>query len=69
MSFLKIAAAIMLVLLFSAAGWVLSHLQQIKCDLLANDLMPRPTPRRNFLFLLTVAFIALSGLLIGFLLN
>ena len=59
----------MLVLLLGAAGWALSHLQRIKRDLLANDLMPQPTPRRNFLFLLTVAFLALSGLLIGFLLH
>lgn len=69
MEVLKIAAAIMLVLLLGAAGWALTHGRRIKRELISNDLMPQPVPRRNFLFLLTAAFLALSGLLISFLLH
>lgn len=69
MELLRIAATILLVLLLGAASWTLTHWRRIKKELIANDLMPQATPSHNFLLFLSVAFIALSGLLIGFLLH
>ena len=62
MEVLKIAAAIMLALLLGAAGWTLTHLRKIKRNLIANDLMPKPIPRQNFLFRLTADFLGVSAL-------
>jgi hypothetical protein len=66
---LKIAAALALVVLLGAAGWGLTHWRKIKGELLANDLMPRPGPDANVVLLYTVAFLALSGLMLFFLLS
>ena len=67
MPVLKIAAAVLLVLLLGGVGWILTHLRRIKRELLANNAMPRPGPGSNLLFLLVIVFIALSGLMIAFL--
>ena len=69
MEVLKIAAALMLVLLLAAAGWTLTHWRKIKRELVSDDLMPQPIPGENLLLLLTVAFLGLSGLLCAFLLH
>lgn len=66
---IKIAAAFMLVILLCLAGWTLTHLGRIKSQLIANDLMPRETPRNNFLIMLSAAFIAICVLLLAFLRN
>ena len=67
MLFLKCVAAVALVALFSLAIWGITHLRGIRRELEANDALPRPVPRTNFLLFLSVVFIALSSLLIAFL--
>ncbi len=66
---LKIFAAIALVILVAAAFWALVHLGKIKRALQAKDAMPQPVPATNFVLWLTILFIGLASLLIGYLLS
>lgn len=64
---LKIAAAFFLLVLLAAIGWIVTHLRKIKRELIANEAMPRPGPRANFLLFVSVVLIGLSSLLIVYL--
>ena len=69
MDLLKIVAALLLMLLLGAVGWALTHVRRIKRELIADEAMPKPGPRANFLILLIAVLTGLSGLLIAFLVH
>ena len=69
MDLLKVVAALLLVLLLGAVGWALTHVRRIKRELIADEAMPKPGPRANFLILHIAVLTGLSGLLIAFLVH
>ena len=69
MDVLKCAAALLLIILLGGVGWILTHLRKIKRELVADEAMPKPGPRTNFLILLIAVLTGLSGLLIAFLVH
>ena len=66
MIILKIVAAVVLVILFAAAAWGLTHVGRIRRSLEASDAMPEPVPGTNFLLWLSILVIGLASLLLGY---
>ena len=64
---LKIVAAIFLIIILGALGWIATHLRRINREIVADEALPKPGPRTNFLILLCVVLTGLLGLLISFL--
>ena len=67
MPVLKVAAAIFLLIILGTLGWIATHLRKIKREVVADEAMPKPGPRTNFLILLCVVLTGLLGLLTTFL--
>ena len=66
---LKVAAALLLVVLLSLIGWAVTHLRKIKQTLERDGALPKSGPQANIIVLLTVVLSALCALLIAFLLS
>ncbi len=64
MTAVKVVTAVVLLGLLVGLGWVVTHLSKIKRELQADEAMPKPSPRTNFLLLVTVVLTALIGLMI-----
>jgi hypothetical protein len=63
---LKWAAGLLLVILLGVAGWILSHWQKIRCELINDEALPKPAPHNNIFVLLTVVTLALASLLVAY---
>jgi hypothetical protein len=61
---MRAVALSILFVLWGVVIWVVVHQRQIKREIRANDAMPRPVARTNFLLFLGVTVLALSGLLL-----
>jgi hypothetical protein len=64
MTVIKAVAAVALAGLLVGLGWIVTHLTRIKRELRADEAMPKPSPRTNFLLLASVVVTALIGLMI-----
>ncbi len=66
---LKWVAGLLLAILLGVAGWILSHWQKIRRELIKDEAFPKPAPRNNILVLLTVVTLALASLLVAFIVS
>jgi hypothetical protein len=64
MTAIRLVSGTLLAGIWGVIAWVLLHRRQIRTTVERNDAMPRPTPKRNFLFLLALVAGALTCLLI-----
>ena len=69
MTGIKAIAVLILLGLLGGLGWVITHLRGIKRELQADEAMPKPSPRANFLLLVAVVLTALSALMTYFLVS
>ena len=64
MTAIRLVSGTVLAAMWGVIAWTLLHGRRLKATVERNDAMPRPTPKRNFLFLLGLVVVALTGLLL-----
>lgn len=66
---LKVAAGVILVALWSSAGWIFMHRRRVRRELVKDEAVPAPAPRSLLSVVLSAIFIGFSALMLYFLLS
>jgi hypothetical protein len=66
---LRVGAGIVLVALWSTIGWGVAHRRRVQRELVKDDAVPAPAPRALLYVVLSAVVLAITGLMIYFLVS